>query len=513
MTSILKASSVDNLPKTPFAFYELEEWQNRNLRWCKGEQYTYRLLCPKTHLLPFQIRRTPVDYPITALNLRTEDGTVVRDLLPNIAEKDFKVRRLKLEPEGDYKDYIIQYGREPLTEPLPEGRYYLTLEDCTGGTYYSEVIEVCDFDYLRPEKLVRLVYCNCSPIGGIIYGDGYKNILYLDTEIGTPEYKYDEEGVNDGDGNFKPTHQKQYKYYQFILTAPEFLSDALHTIRAHDEVYITSRQGYSAKAEEIEVKSRWETSCVAEMTIQFRNDQLINLNCCQKPEEDKKSMLVSVDGFGHCVKGDYSWGENEFFCYPPNCQDKGAVDGDLILAFDSNVKDTGTIYERKNGGWRLRNDLNQRGCTFWNNYNGKHVILGGLPGYKIYRRPEIFSFGQTNACVTPKHPTNYGYSQTCPHVIRGISYKESAVEIYIRNTSRYPNEQGFDWYKLGCFSAKDLNRDAGITVDVPIDLMKAYTYIFNPPFYFPTIKYLPMEAKVVAVGMNGVIRESKVFIN
>ena len=74
---------------------------------------------------------------------------------------------------------------------------------------------------------LKLEYWDSCDIGGMIYQFGYKNVMYLDVDVGTPTIEVVEEGAEDGDKNFITFWKKMIKSYKFFIPIPEYQFDTL----------------------------------------------------------------------------------------------------------------------------------------------------------------------------------------------------------------------------------------------------------------------------------------------
>lgn len=99
---------------------------------------TFRLLCGRHRLLPFQFRRTPDYNTISSIMLMCYNESYSDEILPNIPADD-----LDIQTAGGY-DYITYFGAQELDELLPCGDYYLKITDGAGNIWYSEVFHVTE---------------------------------------------------------------------------------------------------------------------------------------------------------------------------------------------------------------------------------------------------------------------------------------------------------------------------------------------------------------------------------
>lgn len=75
--------------------------------------------------------------------------------------------------------------------------------------------------------------------GRIVAANGYRNRIYLDSEVAMPNYTFDEEG-DERDGFFFAWKQLSEKKFRFTFLAPEYLCDAIRLIGEADYIRIQS---------------------------------------------------------------------------------------------------------------------------------------------------------------------------------------------------------------------------------------------------------------------------------
>lgn len=177
----------------------------------------------------------------------SEDFKIYKNADETYWENKFTDAGMFVATAGEYKIVVFGPARNSLGFDL--GRFYLkfTLDD--GSVRYSEVFTcVSDAElsrYLRIEwkNIVSLEYED----GVIPYSFGLTNILYLDSDIGMPEYEFEEEG-EERDGYFFAVKQVSWKLYKFVAVCPEYVCDVMRLIRLSDYISLTDPLGreYSA---------------------------------------------------------------------------------------------------------------------------------------------------------------------------------------------------------------------------------------------------------------------------
>lgn len=252
-------------------FYEERAMQFHRLGYTFGE--VYPLFCPKTNILPFQIFEPNTDKALTTPKVSALSFALYNPTNDSkFTDIDLSASGLSVKEYSDGGYSIIYTGYLPLPNTLPIGQFYLVLTDSTNNkVYYSELITfVNDIDsYLKIEwqNDEDLVTDTCT----IAYtAPKFKNIVYLLTEFGKPEYQFDEEGETRA-GHFFATRQVSYKQYKAVFQASEFILDAMRLIRLADYVRITDRYGSVYYADTFLLTTEWQAqgnvaNCTIEMT-------------------------------------------------------------------------------------------------------------------------------------------------------------------------------------------------------------------------------------------------------
>lgn len=175
---------------------------------------------------------------------------------------------------ADGYDLIIYPGILPMAITTPEGLYYAEISDGV-QRWYSEV-----FNIVRTvDDYMKIEWWDEEPLyytgGHIEYeGEKFKNVVYLPTQVGKPEYDFQEEGEK-RDGYFFPEKQTSEKIYKFSFLAPEYLCDAMRIIRMSDHAKITSR-GETYLADSFLITPKWqEQGDLAGVEAEFETDTVI----------------------------------------------------------------------------------------------------------------------------------------------------------------------------------------------------------------------------------------------
>ena len=200
------------------------------------------LICKYDRLLPFQIpipkllsEPNPATYlTLTAINVDTGVSTDITAGAVSLGGLDII--------NHDYRT-VIYYDGGQVATPIGTGLYRFTL-DVNGTMYYSQMVNLVEdvSPYTKIEWWDNDDFYYDSNRGVIIYTKKpvYKNLLYLNVDIGRPNIDYDEE-VEVRDLEIFPIKQLSDAKYQFEFIAPEWLVFVVRMIRLHDNVVISYR--------------------------------------------------------------------------------------------------------------------------------------------------------------------------------------------------------------------------------------------------------------------------------
>ena len=234
---------------------------------------------PFKHIPRFQLRRgnSVVDNPdpptaqqITSFKLiRCEDGVE----LDIIGSMNSEHGLHALEYSG--YDLIINPSTTsllfPATYEAKEGSHYCEMSDGT-NTWKSERfvwrLDMSDFlkiTYWHDEGFML-------PNSHVRYAPPYKNVLYLQTEVGKPQYPTREDVQNRG-GYFFPVFQESSKEFRFSIHGPEHLLDGMSRIWQHRHLKIESKNKVYYPSRFLMSQPNWENKGdVASVDFSFFTD-------------------------------------------------------------------------------------------------------------------------------------------------------------------------------------------------------------------------------------------------
>lgn len=231
----------------------------------------YPLIAPANILLPFQIMRTTRSNGITSVVLFDKTGATVADITSSMIEAGLQI--VRFETLG--YDVILYPGTLPLPINMLDGIYYMRLSDGV-QTWYSEMFtvvqDVSGYVNVQWWGIDNLVF----DAGQIVYTNPtYKNKLYLCTELGKPEYEFEEEG-QDRDGYFFPEKQISTKKYKCTILAPEYLCDVMRFIRMADYIRVRDKYGNVYNCDTFLITPKWQTQGdLASVEIEFKTDTVV----------------------------------------------------------------------------------------------------------------------------------------------------------------------------------------------------------------------------------------------
>ena len=250
-------------------FYTDINLQNHRRSYAYGD--VYPLYTPAGQILPFQFL-TPHDATnqVGYAYLKKIDGTVVADILQPLTDGGLRVTQYA----SDGYDIISYPSIMPLGINMLEGQYYIELV-CMAGRYYSEVFTVVGdiSPYLKIEWRMREDLISYG--WRIQYNSGlytFRNVVYLATELGKPDYEFEETGES-RDGWFFPEKMISEKSYKFQFMAPEYLCDAMRFVRMADEIKVTDKYGRTYLCDQFLMTPKWQDQGnLASVEAEFQTD-------------------------------------------------------------------------------------------------------------------------------------------------------------------------------------------------------------------------------------------------
>lgn len=256
---------------SPLPFYKSVKEQNHRRSYAFGE--VYPLYCPMGMIPPFQIIVPHhANQAVTGISLYKYDGSLVRSILTS----EMTGLQVVKFADNDY-DVVIFPAIAPMNLTTEEGRFYLQISMYNGGHWYSDIFTVvgdmAGYISLQWYDLDDMVMDG----GRIVYADAngvnlYRNTLWLATQLGKPEYPFEEEGET-RDGMFFPEKMVSYKKYKCTILAPEYLCDVMRFVALSDFINVIDQNGVTYKCDTFLITPKWETQGdLASVEIEFTTD-------------------------------------------------------------------------------------------------------------------------------------------------------------------------------------------------------------------------------------------------
>lgn len=234
----------------------------------------YKLLVSNITLIPFQI---PCDKPTSSSGYYEIDSVKLYnkyDSLIKTCTNLFKNAGLTIYKSDFIDKWIILFpGTSNINLGVEDGQYYISIE-AGGRVFYSDI-----FTLANTRNCLAIKWWDNEDFiiknSGITYSSSFKNILYLDTQIGRPEYSYEEEGST-RDGYFFAEKQLSEKTYKFSFVAPEYLCDAIRLIRLSDNITINITEQTSYDCDNFIAEIEWqEQGDLAAVNVEFKTGTII----------------------------------------------------------------------------------------------------------------------------------------------------------------------------------------------------------------------------------------------
>lgn len=251
---------------SPLKFYDDFHKQNRYRSF--AYDHVAPLITNPNVVSPFQLI---VSGNVSEVYVRSANTN--KRVTDNVVER-FKDAGLRNVSKNGY-GILLFLGIFPLSGVIDyEGQYWLEIH--SGGWYYSEVfcfdnnIDDClKVEYWNPEGDFALKN------GTIVLGsENFHFILLLKSELGKPEYSFEEEATKRLGYSFIES-QVSKKTYKFNTVIPEYLCDAMRIIRLCSQKKITCKgETYDAITFNMEVDWQ-EQGDLASVTCEFDVDNII----------------------------------------------------------------------------------------------------------------------------------------------------------------------------------------------------------------------------------------------
>ncbi len=269
---------------SPLRIYSDTEKRYSNLKKRFEESNPYQesgvdfcLLSLKTSFLPFVFLRNPSSSGISSIKVMSSVDDSEVFVINSGLDSIIKIFQIRDSSETVTDDLIFYNGVDISGMNLTNGHFYLKITDGDSTEFFSEDFFSTD----QACKAYRLRWWNNTDFDYFPFSQGFIHTLYLESELIEAEYPLDDDGVEDGQKNFKPTFQKVTKRYKLrgdLL--PEYLVDALSIVPLHGNFTI-SREHQNTHVEnltgeniEFEIVESVPLNRSVELT--FKIDEIIN---------------------------------------------------------------------------------------------------------------------------------------------------------------------------------------------------------------------------------------------
>lgn len=119
---------------------------------------------------------------------------------------------------------------------LSAGVWQFQLDMAGLGTVYSDIFHACDS---RAESAILVKWKDSKDwLGGIYYGAGYENKMWVDSEFARSRGEFYEETVDDGFGRKIPVYQRMEEVYGFDVICTDSMVNVFYSMQMHDTVTI-----------------------------------------------------------------------------------------------------------------------------------------------------------------------------------------------------------------------------------------------------------------------------------
>lgn len=250
-------------------WYTSIEEQNHRKSYAFGN--IYPLFTPKNKMLPFQIMRETRANNITSVIMYNKNGQQFSDITQNMIETGLQIVKF---PALGY-DVFVYPGILSMPINTPPGMFYVSISDGV-QTWFSDIFtivnDVSGFLKIEWYDIENAVF----DAGQIVYKNPkFANVLYLNTELGKPEYVFEEDGEA-RDGYFFPEKQISEKTYKCVALAPEYLCDVMRFIRMSDHVIVTDKYKRKYYVDTFLITPKWETQGdIASVEIEFQTATVV----------------------------------------------------------------------------------------------------------------------------------------------------------------------------------------------------------------------------------------------
>lgn len=253
---------------SPLKFYDALKKQERYKSYAYG--HISPVVMPLGVLQPFQFVLNDAQDEVTEVHLynANTDARISENIITGLIEIGLR--------HHDVQNFrVVMFpGVFPLTNVKHEGLYYLRLKT-NKAEYFSEIFcftssldDYLELEYWNPESDFFLKN------GVVTFANNFRFKLLLKSELGKPEYGFEEEATKRLGYSFIES-QVSKKVYKFNVLLPEFLCDALRIVRLCSNKRIVSK-GEEYDLLSFEMDAEWQTQGdIASVSCEFEVDNII----------------------------------------------------------------------------------------------------------------------------------------------------------------------------------------------------------------------------------------------
>jgi hypothetical protein len=253
---------------SPLKFYDSPSKQEFRKTYAYG--HISPLIIKNNILLPFQFVIPSSAQLGHAYLHKPDESYMSADIAQSLSELGFTIKTV------DSYNIAVYPGTLPLLALNAEGQYYLELVASDNSWHYYSEIFCCTHNV---DDCLEIEYWNKADNfyikdGLVTFADGFKFKLYIKSELGKPEYSFEEEVTKRLGYSFVES-QVSKKIYKFNAIVPEFLCDAMRVIRLCSDKTLTSKgDTYSMLTYNMSVE--WQTQGdLASVSSEFEVDNII----------------------------------------------------------------------------------------------------------------------------------------------------------------------------------------------------------------------------------------------
>ena len=252
---------------SPLKFYDSFAKQSHR------KSYAYGHISPVFtkigHIPPFQFVLPGNDTFVSGYIRNTEGIRISSNIRQELLDTGFSIIDVR-----SYKVAVYD-GILPVQFLNYEGEFFLEL-NFSDNNFYSEIFCITNTlsDCLEIEYWNRDNNNFYLKNGVIAFPTNFHFKLLLKTELGKPEYNFEEEGTKRMGYTFIES-QVSKKTYKFNVVVPEFICDAMRIIRlCSDKIIRSMSDEYEAITFDMDVD--WQTQGdLASVTCEFETDNII----------------------------------------------------------------------------------------------------------------------------------------------------------------------------------------------------------------------------------------------